>query len=111
MTERTGWLQRTDLPAMERGEQIHGHTVHKIDRKRTGYFHRNENLPATGGRCNYTSGEYRRQGIAKALQTRVVEEVRVYGCSCVQITASDMGVLLYTDFGFVKNGNFMQYRF
>jgi len=28
----------------------------------------------------------------------------------VQITASDMGVLLYTDFGFVKNGSFMQFR-
>ena len=28
----------------------------------------------------------------------------------VQITASDMGVLLYTAFGFVKNKNFMQYR-
>lgn len=59
----------------------------------------------------YTSDKYRRQGIAKALLTRVVEEARVYGCGCVQITASDMGVLLYTDFGFVKNGNFMQYRF
>lgn len=33
-----------------------------------------------------------------------------HGCGCVQITASDMGVLLYTDFGFVKNGNFMQYK-
>lgn len=33
-----------------------------------------------------------------------------YGCGAVQITASDMGVLLYTDFGFVKNGNFMQYK-
>ena len=43
--------------------------------------------------------------------TRVVEEAREYGCGCVQITASDMGVLLYTDFGFVKNGNFMQYKF
>lgn len=59
----------------------------------------------------YTADEYRRQGIAKALLTRVVEEAREYGCSCVQITASDMGVLLYTDFGFVKNGNFMQYKF
>lgn len=59
----------------------------------------------------YTSDEYRRQGIAKALLTRVVEEARVYGCGCVQITASDMGVLLYMDFGFVKNGNFMQYKF
>ena len=25
-------------------------------------------------------------------------------------TVSDMGVLLYNDFGFVKNGNFMQYK-
>ena len=33
-----------------------------------------------------------------------------YGCGCVQITASDAGVLLYTDFGFRKNGNFMQYK-
>lgn len=59
----------------------------------------------------YTADEYRRQGIAKTLLTRVVEEARAYGCGCVQITASDMGVLLYTDFGFVKNGNFMQYKF
>lgn len=59
----------------------------------------------------YTADEYRRRGIAKALLTRVVEEAREYGCGCVQITASDMGVLLYTDFGFVKNGNFMQYKF
>ena len=44
------------------------------------------------------------------LLSRVVEEAEKYGCGCVQITASDMGVLLYTDFGFVKNGNFMQYK-
>lgn len=54
---------------------------------------------------------YRRKGIAKELLTRVVNEAKEYGCGCVQITASDMGVLLYTDFGFVKNGNFMQYNF
>ena len=59
----------------------------------------------------YTADEYRRQGIAKVLLMRVVEEARAYGCGCVQITASDMGVLLYTDFGFVKNGNFMQFKF
>ena len=40
----------------------------------------------------------------------VVEEARKYGCGTIQITASDMGVKLYTDFGFVHNGNFMQYR-
>ena len=58
----------------------------------------------------YTDPDYRRRGIAKELLRRVVEEARAYGCGAVQITASDMGVLLYTDFGFVKNGNFMQYR-
>ena len=57
----------------------------------------------------YTDPEYRRKGIAKELLSRVVEEARNYGCGCVQITASDMGVLLYTVFGFRKNGNFMQF--
>jgi GNAT superfamily N-acetyltransferase len=59
----------------------------------------------------YTTNEYRRKGIAKELLTRVVREAKEYGCGAVKITASDMGVLLYTDFGFVKNGNFMQYKF
>ena len=58
----------------------------------------------------YTDPDYRRKGIAKKLLSRVVEEARSYGCGAVQITASDMGVLLYTDFGFVKNGNFMHYK-
>ena len=59
----------------------------------------------------FTDPEYRRLGIARELLSRVVEEARNYGCGNVQITASDMGVLLYTDFGFKKNGNFMQYTF
>ena len=58
----------------------------------------------------YTDPEYRRKGIAKELLSRVVEEARIYDCGSVKITASDMGVLLYSDFGFVKNGNFMQYK-
>lgn len=58
----------------------------------------------------YTDPNYRRKGIAKELLSCVVEEARKYGCVTVQITASDMGVLLYTNFGFVKNGNFMQYK-
>ena len=58
----------------------------------------------------YTDPDYRRKGIAKELLRRVVDEAKAYGCGTVQITASDMGVLLYTDFGFVKNGNFMQYK-
>lgn len=59
----------------------------------------------------FTAKEYRRQGIARQLLTKVVNEAREYGCGTVQITASDMGVLLYTDFGFKKNGNFMQLTF
>lgn len=58
----------------------------------------------------YTDKNCRRQGIAKELLSRVLNEAREYGCGTVQITASDMGVLLYTDFGFVKNENFMQYK-
>lgn len=58
----------------------------------------------------FTSIDYRRQGIAKELLSRVVNEAKEYGCSSVQITASDMGVLLYTDFGFTKNSSFMQYQ-
>ena len=58
----------------------------------------------------YTAPEHRRRGIARELLRRVVAQARAYGCGAVQITASDMGVLLYSDFGFVKNGNFMQYK-
>ncbi len=58
----------------------------------------------------FTAPAYRRQGIAKELLSRVIEEARAYGCGTVQITASDMGVLLYTNFGFVQNKNFMQYK-
>ena len=59
----------------------------------------------------FTDPNYRRLGIARELLGRVVADAKAYGCGCVQITASDMGVLLYTNFGFVKNGNFMQYTF
>lgn len=58
----------------------------------------------------FTDKSYRRRGIAKELLGRVVDEARKQGCGTVQITASDMGVLLYSDFGFKKNGNFMQYK-
>ena len=58
----------------------------------------------------YTDPQYRRHGIGKKLLGLVVEEARKYGCGAVQITASDMGVLLYQDFGFVKNSKFMQFK-
>ena len=57
----------------------------------------------------YTDPRYRRMGIAKELLHRVVEEARAYGCGSVHITASNMGVKLYTAYGFKHNGNFMQY--
>ena len=59
----------------------------------------------------YVKKEYRRRGIARILLDKVVNEARDYGCATVQITASDMGVLLYTDYGFKKNDNFMYYTF
>ena len=58
----------------------------------------------------YTDPNYRRMGIAKELLHRVVEEARAYGCGAVHITASNMGVKLYTAYGFKHNGNFMQYK-
>ena len=58
----------------------------------------------------FTDPAYRRMGIAKELLHRVVEEARAYGCGAVQITASNMGVKLYTAYGFTHNGNFMQYK-
>ena len=58
----------------------------------------------------FTDKAYRRQGIARHLLSLIIDDAREYGCGTVQITASDMGVLLYSDFGFEKNGNFMQYK-
>ena len=58
----------------------------------------------------YTDPGYRRMGIAKELLDCVVEEARAYGCGAVHITASDMGVKLYTAYGFKHNGNFMMYN-
>ena len=58
----------------------------------------------------FTNPDYRRKGIARELLHRVVGEAREYGCGAVQITASDMGVKLYTAYGFVHNNNFMQYK-
>ena len=58
----------------------------------------------------YTDPAYRRRGIAKVLLDRVIREAKAYGCGTVQITASDMGVKLYSAYGFAHNNNFRQYR-
>ena len=57
----------------------------------------------------FTDPDHRRKGIARNLLDQVVNEARAYGCGAVHITASDMGVKLYTAYGFRHNGNFMQY--
>ena len=58
----------------------------------------------------FTDPSYRRKGIAKTLLSKVIDEAKSQGCGTVQITASNMGVLLYSDYGFEKNENFMQYK-
>lgn len=58
----------------------------------------------------FTNPNYRRMGIAKELLDRVVSEARNNGCGAVHITASDMGVKLYSAYGFAHNENFMQYK-
>lgn len=58
----------------------------------------------------FTDKAYRRKGIAKTLLSKVIDEARKLRCVTFQITASDMGVLLYSDFGFEKNNNFMQLK-
>ncbi|MBS7008697.1 MAG: GNAT family N-acetyltransferase [Anaerostipes sp.] len=59
----------------------------------------------------YTVKEFRRKGIARILLQKVMNEAESYGCGAVHVTASDMGVLLYSDYGFQKNKNFLQYIF
>jgi GNAT superfamily N-acetyltransferase len=58
----------------------------------------------------YTLKPYRRKGIASQLLDMVINEAHQYGCSVVQITASDMGVHLYRKYGFVKNPIFMEFK-
>lgn len=54
--------------------------------------------------------EYRRKGIARSLLTKIVAEAKTRDCKMIQISASDMGMHLYQNFGFVKNNKFMQYQ-
>ena len=58
----------------------------------------------------WTDGAYRRQGIARRLLSIVAEAARAQGCGNLWVTASNMGVPFYCGFGFVHNGNFLQYK-
>ena len=56
----------------------------------------------------FTEPAYRRQGIARDLLCRMIDEARAQGCRVVQITASDAGVPFYRALGFSHNANFLQ---
>lgn len=57
----------------------------------------------------YTLKSHRRRGIARGLLEHIMDEANSAGCGAVQITAPDMGTLLYADYGFKRNENFMQF--
>ena len=56
----------------------------------------------------YTDPAWRRQGIARDLLLRCLEEARSQGCGVAQITASGAGVHLYQSVGFAPNANYLQ---
>lgn len=56
----------------------------------------------------YTKPEYRRQGIARDLFCRALDDAKEKGCGMAHITASDAGVPLYQSVGFTHNANFLQ---
>ena len=58
----------------------------------------------------YVNPNYRRQGIATKMLDLIVNEARTNDCSLIHITASKMGELLYTKYGFIKKNNLMEYK-
>lgn len=56
----------------------------------------------------FVKPDLRRQGIARDLLLRIVDEARARDCGAVHITASEAGVHLYRACGFVHNERFMQ---
>lgn len=59
----------------------------------------------------YTRKEYRRQGLARELFNRTMEEARSKGCLKVMLNASDDGKFLYEQYGFIDVPNEMEYCF
>ena len=58
----------------------------------------------------YVNPSYRRRGIASKMLDLIVEFAKDNECSLIHITASKMGELLYTKYGFIKKNNFMEYK-
>ena len=58
----------------------------------------------------YVDPGFRRQGLATKMLDKIVEYAKEKECSLIHITASKMGELLYTKYGFIKKNNFMEYK-
>ncbi len=58
----------------------------------------------------YVNPDYRRCGIATKMLDLIVNYAKENNCSLIHITASKMGELLYSKYGFKKKNNFMEYK-
>ncbi|MFF2447950.1 GNAT family N-acetyltransferase [Neobacillus sp. NPDC058068] len=59
----------------------------------------------------YTNGNYRGQGIATTLLTKLVDEVKLAGVSKIWLGASKMGRPVYQKFGFTETDEFLEFSF
>ena len=58
----------------------------------------------------YVDPSYRRCGITTKMLDVIVSYAKDNNCSLIHITASKMGELLYSKYGFIKKNNFMEYK-
>lgn len=58
----------------------------------------------------YVNPSYRRCGIATRMLDEIVKYAKENDFSLIHITASKMGELLYSKYGFIKKNNFMEYK-
>ncbi|UOB81990.1 GNAT family N-acetyltransferase (plasmid) [Bacillus sp. ZJS3] len=56
----------------------------------------------------YTNENYREQGIATMLLTKLVNEVKISGVSKIWLEASKMGRLVYKKFGFIETDEYLE---
>ncbi len=56
----------------------------------------------------YTNENYRGQGIATKLLTKLVDEVKISGISKIWLGASKMGRPVYKKFGFIETDEFLE---
>ncbi|ETI69827.1 GNAT family N-acetyltransferase [Neobacillus vireti] len=59
----------------------------------------------------YTNENYRGQGIASKLLTKLVDEVKLAGVSKIWLGASKMGRPVYKKFGFTETDEFLEFSF